>query len=372
MAQARLKTPQDPSKGSRYSSIENLTVEVLSHGKDMSSKIFAETFALLDESRSVISDHSLVAVDELLVSIVDQVEVKLREKIAAQLASYERIPEKLINFLVNDNAMVARHLLTKCEALSDTLLIEVAVNKTEYHRLAIANRTDLSPRLCKTLVSKNEDKVQLTLVRNLGAGLDEEVIGMLLEASRSNPSLCEGLLCRPELSAEHAHEMFWWVSSALRTYILKNYDIDIEVIDRAVGEATHNALIDERPSPYALIMDRNNGYDPSKVEEFTNLFRTLDGDALCEKLSAILGVREETAQRILNDKSGEALAVCCKALNAYRQQFVRTFLVIDYSWFGEVRSTGHIERITRVFDSLSMEQARRTINYWDLRQQTAA
>lgn len=357
----------------RFSPVEQLTGTVRSRGPKMCSAVVRGVFDIYKSNTAALSEKTLHSVDRILVELIAEVELSLRAEIARNLMDVERVPAKLVEFLADDDLAVAKYVLLKCPAVDEQQLQRIALSKTEGHRKLIAGRAQVSPTLAKILIDKNEAGVINTVVKNLGAALDEEAVQTLLEASRTNQSLCEALLRRPELGVEHAHAMFWWVSSALRTHILSHYDIGVDVIDRAVQAATHEALLNSTGAE-PIVVPRSGFvvHDPDKLEQFTSLFRNLEGDQLSTKLAETLDIREATAHRILNDKSGEALGVCCKALNANRQQFVRIFLVIDYSWFREVRATGYIERITRVYDAMTSEQARRTLNYWDLQSAEAA
>lgn len=362
-----------PAQKKRFSPVEQLTGSVRARGSQMCSAVVRTVFDIYKSNTTALSEKTLHSVDLILVELVAEVELSLRAEIAKNLMDVERVPAKLVEFLADDDLAVAKYVLLKCPAVNEHQLQRIAHAKTEHHRKIIAGRAQVSPSLSKILIDKNEPGVLNALVKNLGAALDEEAMQTLLDASRTNQSLCESLLRRPELGVEHAHAMFWWVSSALRTHILGHYDIGVDVIDRAVQAATHDALLNSTGAD-PIIIPRTGFvvHDPDKLEQFTSLFRNLEGDQLSSKLAETLDIREATAHRILNDSSGEALAVCCKALNANRQQFVRIFLVIDYSWFREVRATGYIERITRVYDAMSSEQARRTLNYWDLQSAEAA
>ncbi|HKB96593.1 MAG TPA: hypothetical protein VKB94_07055 [Rhizomicrobium sp.] len=82
-------------------------------------------------------------------------------------------------------------------------------------------------------------------------------------------------------------------------------------------------------------------------------------DHLPAALAQSLGVDDKTAQQILNDESGAALAVACKGANIDRAAFSTLALLARPG-----RDRSHAFAVLDVFDNVPMSEATRVLRGW--------
>jgi hypothetical protein len=173
------------------------------------------------------------------------------------------------------------------------------------------------------------------------------------------------LLARPHLSPVTAYKMFWWVSSALRQHIVERYPIDPETLDTVLKQAVEDGIVEARDD-YALhrVLDCISRRERRTVAD---LIETLRRDSIADFTVALgkeLGVEPHTAERIVNDRGGEALALAARALEAEKTQFMSLYLLLDYRRFGRARPASHLARVEALYDKVTRDAAAASVALW--------
>ncbi len=328
--------------------------------------LFEKISGLLLGDTSQASDGEKSLMDDILVDLIDHVEFSIRKKLAARLAEQGSAPHKLLNYLMRDDIQIARPILLKSAAPSDEDLICVIEDATRDHRQSVAARAKVSAFVSDALVESGEIQVIVTLLENPGAHLSPGATTKLVNNSRRAEAIRAPLLARDELNPYQAHAMFWWVSSALRGNILKNFQIDEKTFDQALAasikEGVEEALADQHLTSMLKKVAQGGGRALSGLMAY---LKGSSGAKLNANFAHLLGISEGTANKILSDGAGDALAVCCKAIEADRQQFTRLFLLIDYKRYGQNRPIGHLANVSASFDAISSQDARKTLCLWE-------
>ncbi|NWH09237.1 MAG: DUF2336 domain-containing protein [Alphaproteobacteria bacterium] len=294
--------------------------------------------------------------DEILLTLVSEVETKIRAELAARMAGRKDVPEGLLRHLACDDIEVARPLLLNSEALREEDLIAVIRAGETAHRETIAARRNIPATVCSALIEAQEPSVDLALVQNLSAHPGAAVLAVLAARSEGNEALRRPLLLREDLPGEAAQAMFWWVSAALRRNILERFPMTEKLLDETLGsiaadEAAHRRRL---PPPRG-----------SSVNELLKSLRAGEMSVFMQNFSALLQTTRATAKKILQDSGGEALAIAARAIGANRTEFTSLVLLTDYKRFGRARPTGHLEHVAHVYDLIGRDQAQLTVQYWD-------
>lgn len=321
--------------------------------------------------RERLSERERALIADILRKLIADVEREVRRRLAERLSAIDAVPHEIVEMLVHDDIDVARPILLRSRVLSDPDLIEVVKWRSQEHRLVVAMREGLSDAVAHALIESGDEDVIATLVENHDSRLSTAAINYLVEESRRVDRFQEPLLKRPELSPELAHRMFWWVSAALRRYILQHWTGDAQVLDQHLEAATVSALSEE-PAP-----------QPSRAEELAAELSSvgrLDGRFLLQSLrqgrikafaaglARMTGTDLATAQSIVFNADGDALAVACRAVDIERNTFASLFLLTrsarDQRGGQGPAHPAQIERKLAFYDSISRDQARTALRYW--------
>lgn len=199
----------------------------------------------LERDRRLSSGERTV-VTEVIRPLIHDVEIRIRRELAKVLATHEdadSIPRELFVALANDEIEVAYPILKASPVLTDPELIEVINKRSSAHRVAIAQRPGLSDAVTAALLDTEEVDVVVARARNRAAALSPEMMERMLRLSQRIEEIQPPLLQREDLPPRLAYRMFWWVTGALRHYILTHHKLDETILDGILHNATERALV---------------------------------------------------------------------------------------------------------------------------------
>jgi uncharacterized protein (DUF2336 family) len=301
-----------------------------------------------------------LAADTLL-RLVAKIPAESLVGISERICIMEAPPSLLVNKLIrHPNAKVAGPLLETCNVISDQVLLPVIAMGDHEKQRMIARRRSLTPALCDALLEHGDASVFLTIVRNPGAAISHDAFITLSEMAKSQPSLQAPLVTRGDTPPPTAFELFWFLPSELRRYVLSRYLTDSETLDKilkialAVDGTSKSASADEAKFP-----------DKRLVEELIELIKDGPAKEAAAKLSKLAGISSSNAHRILSDPDGEPLAVAMKAIGCSRSAFSEAVISWQKSENCLLQASRAVGELQNLFDSLSFNKARVLLTYWD-------
>lgn len=122
-----------------------------------------------------------------------------RGVLADVLKRMTRVPRDIVLSLARDEAQVARPILRSSPLLDDDDLVEIARECTRAHRLAIAERDDLSARVAQALCESRDLQVIRAVLANESAALPEPLLHSILDALDGTPGIVDAMTRRHPL-----------------------------------------------------------------------------------------------------------------------------------------------------------------------------
>lgn len=287
--------------------------------------LFLDEGDLTDAERAIMFD--------ILHSLIRDLEVPIRLKLATLLAEEGNAPHQLCVDLANDDIEIAYPILTKSHVLEDRDLIEIIHHRTLEHQLAVTLRDDISEDVSEALISTGEEKVITNLLENTTSQISRAMMEFLVEESKRVDTFQEPLVHRADLPPALAKKMCLWVSVALRNHIVDQYDIDVGTLDELVEDTTQQTLAeltreDRQSSDRRMVLlDRLEEEGKLTVDLLVALLE----DGLIALFLAVFrrmtGLSDILARRIMFEPGGEGLAIACKALKTPAETFQRLFIL---------------------------------------------
>ncbi len=320
---------------------------------------------LFFDKKRTLSDRERALMTEILRRLIHDVEMEVRCALAARLADEPEAPPELVRSLADDKIEVAHPILKRSTVLQDPELIEIIVNRTREHQLAIATRSSLSAAVSEALVGTGDVDVITALIENHGAEIAKATMEYLVEQSKRIDSYQNPLVQRPDLSPELARRMYWWVSAAVRKSIVQNFDLDPVHLDRKLADIIDDVLDGQpaqslrRSDELAKKLAECNAITPQL------LVQTLrQGEvALFESLLAELcRLRRALVKRIVFEPGGQGLAVIARAIGISKPDFASIFLLSRSARPGDkVVDPGELSRVLAFYDRVQPTGATRLI-----------
>lgn len=258
-----------------------------------------------------------------------------RLRAARKLCAHATPPVRILDFIAELGGEGEIFVLTHASQLSRRRL-EAAASGETAQALALAGRADLDEELIDKLVLRNEKAIALALAHNRAAPLDAAIVSRWAPAAERDGELARALLARAAPGLDQA-PLFFAASPEQR---------------RALLAAAQRA---ELAQPRAA-------QGPRRAREAIAMLEGLalsdEKDLFVAALSLALRCAESLALKIVNEPSGEALAVALAALEISRDSAMRILIS------GDLRSGAGFKRIgalIRLKDALSPSAAQRFI-----------
>lgn len=338
-----------------------------------SRELLAEVMvALLQTKGEGLDSAELRLIDDVLRTLLQNVERTVRERLANALSRIDGCPRDLIWFLATERIDVAYPILLRSKALEDNDLIELVYQTALEHRIAIARRPHLSAVVSDALAQVGETDVIVELLNNATARLAKATLNYIVERAREEKAFHEPLLRRPDLTPEMASRLYAWVSAALRRYVLKHWDIAPELIDDGLQAALQSDFPDGREADPADDLAQAVAEDGSKFKRLMmSSVEAGDLRLVVSLISTALGLRKTLVRRILLERTSESLCIVCQALGLSRKECLDFLAVLSEARKG--LGTGHdapdLAALGAFFDRIDEETARHVIAHWG-REQT--
>jgi uncharacterized protein (DUF2336 family) len=215
---------------------------------------------LADQVGAVLLTHGQNArlqAAEILITLLPRLEERVRAHLARRLAPSADVPHDLVRRLANDVIGVAYPILLDSPVLTETDLAAIVASRGVDHRLAIAQRPDLSEVVTTALVTYGpEDVIEKTL-RNPSARFSPETFRTAARLARQIERLQGPLATRSDLPAELAQEILSFVSEEVRAQILQRLRpraIRAGTLDPALAAQISAAIDRRRPVDGALLL----------------------------------------------------------------------------------------------------------------------
>ena len=315
---------------------------------------------------------------DVLVELLRDADVKLRESVAKRLVMLNEAPRTILVILAKDVIEVARHVLEESNSLSDSDLIQICRKVSGEHRKVIAKRRKVSDSVVDAIVEFLEEDVVETLLKNKGASFSETALQRILTVSRSHQPYVKLLAQRDELRPSHGLTMFWWAEPENRKKILHRFAVTRNVLQescedlfpRAAAEGWSDAAVRKA---LQFIERRQRNRAAMERSEFDTLEQAIDAAVasgltrkLTEEISYIAGVKPATGAQILTDKSGEAIAILCKAPGLKREYVEKIWRALKRPLHGlDGETHPDLARVLRAFDVISTDKAQTVLRYWN-------
>jgi uncharacterized protein (DUF2336 family) len=307
---------------------------------------------------------------EILERLSHDVEMSVRANLANRLSESGDAPHDLILMLANDEVQVAYKILASSPILRDGDLVEVVRHRTMQHQLAIAIRKDISEEVSAALVEAGTEDVIVTLLNNQDARISANVLDYLAEESKRIDSYQKPLVRRPDLPTELAERMHYWVSAAVRNYIVDNFDVDIDDLDDQMS-ATVTEVLEEKKDEEATgdaaerLVDRL--FDGGGLSAEFALKSLHQGQVSIFEMAfaKMVGIRPVLARRIIYEPGGEALGIACRAIGIERTVYLQIYQLTRKARNSEIRlSKDEVVKLTQFYESITRESAFLVLRKW--------
>ena len=359
---------KDPGRELRF--LLELALDKSLEGRRMLTATIGDLFKKQDQ---VLSERERALMTDILRKLIHDCEVVVRRDLSERLSGAPNPPHELIVALANDEIEVAEPILRASAVLRDAELIGVIRHRTQQHQLAIAMRRSLSEYVSDALVETGNIDVVKVLLENSDAHISEATMGYLAEESRRVDTYQEPLLRREDLGPELAARMYLWVSAALRSHILENFDVDPSQIDDYLEDATgaiargseSQEAEPEKAKPAEILARRLTKQRKVTPDFLVQVLRQGEVPLFEALFGELSGLKAPRLQSVLYESGGEGLAIACRAMAIPKPTFATIFLLSRRGHTGkQIVDPRELSRALLLFDKIVPAAAAEVMKGW--------
>ena len=210
-----------------------------------SADVRAETTAKIASQFEVeaLSPAERQIAEDIFRKLVKDVEVRVREALAAHLKNSPDLPHDVAVALARDVDSVSLPMLKFSEVLTDEDLIEIVRDQGASKQIAIAQRTSVSSRVADALIDTGNEKAVARLVANEGAKLTEQALGRVMEDYQESQAVSDSLSRRPSMPAAISAQLVEALSERLQDFLMQKHDVSPDVASNLILQARERATM---------------------------------------------------------------------------------------------------------------------------------
>jgi len=256
----------------------------------------------------------------------------VRQALIDKFAGSVYAPRNVAVRIAQGSIEIAQGVLATNENLNDEDLISIVQTKTEDHAAAVAARRKISEAVADALVTTGSIQIMYLVAENLGAQISPKALDLMIEAARFAALLQKPILSRPELTAESALRIFWWVESDARRMTLDRFGFN-----RARLDAALDAAIGEKLKTHAFesfdneAMEKLADWLEERQAKDISMFPVMLRMGHYKLFYIVLGRMHELDASLIKAMvergGGRMLSVLCRALNVEKSAFISIFLM---------------------------------------------
>jgi uncharacterized protein (DUF2336 family) len=218
-------------------------VERLLNGPTPEARIETMSKLVRDIEAGELDDEERALAIDVLKCFAQDAEVAVREAVAWQVHNSPLLSDDLAVQLSQDIDRVAFPILRHAQGLSDQFLLRVVAEDNPNKHMAIASRTRVTAVVAHALVEGGNVTVISCLMHNPGAELAEPTLTKAIDRFGGYRHISNAIALRPDLSVAMVERLIAFVSTNIRSTLVKAHDLAPELVDRLVSNARDAATM---------------------------------------------------------------------------------------------------------------------------------
>jgi uncharacterized protein (DUF2336 family) len=289
------------------SHLHGLVAVATEQGLDMKPVLFRVLTDLYIATENHSTDE-IAQFRDIASALAEQVDPDTAMVVAHKLSSYVHTPPEVGRALIGRGDDASRLILADAVWLPRRMAVDIAAGGDRLLAAAVAARNDADGALVRLLLSRNDPIVDVTLAANDAVELPADAKDELLARGRDEEAIAAALLSRSDLTLADQAVLFQWADKTLRRAIVE----DAVRLATLAGRLRHHRRATDELT--AAVEAAAAASDP---------------DMMATALAAAAGAPAGRVRRLLEDRSGECLAILLVAAGIDDETATRVFMFLD-------------------------------------------
>ena len=319
---------------------------------------------------AALTKHEEELVNQLVLDLLKDTNVVVRQALVTEFARAIDAPREVALRFAKAPIEIARPALTSNQNLNDDDLIMVINTNSVDHAAAIATRQKISEAVADALITTGDVGIMQVVAENLGAKLSGKAIEIMVDAARLASLLQKPIMSRPELGAESAIRLYWWVSQDLRRATLERYGFGPGKLDAALTKATEEVVASltlQKEDDVAMshLADWLQERGALTVKLLPHLLRVGHFRLFNISLSRLSHLDLATVDLINTASAARMMVVLCRAIEIEKGTFVSIFLMSRGGRKDDqIVHPRELSQAIDAYDKLPPEMAKAILEQW--------
>lgn len=303
---------------------------------------------------------------DILLSLLRQAEDTLKQAIAERLSLYDDAPLRLMLQFINDSLDTAKPVLRYSKALNDLDLLYIIQSRDAPFWQAIAERAHIGENVVEALLDTHDSTTHENVTRNDTAQFSEDAYRKLASLSEGNDTLSQIIFSRGENFSQH---IYAYAGDALKA-VIQSYAGEeknklasaLHTLNDVLGEFTTEPHQNFMPS--AAMMKAAELFDTQGKLNVILMLNTLKRGQVASftaQFSQFVKLPVSVVIPMLQQKSGQALAIACRATAIQQHEFI-----VMYNYTRKISgehflTTAEMKNVLSYYNRLSPEVAQRLL-----------
>lgn len=181
--------------------------------------------------------------EDIFRTLVKDVELRVREALAAHLKTSADLPRDIAVALASDVDSVALPMLKFSDVLTDEDLIQIVRGKSSAKQVAIAQRKTVSAKVADALINTGNETAVARLVANEGADLTNKALGRVMTEYEGSEAVSDSLARRPNLPAAISAQLVEAITERLQDFLVSKHEVSPDVASNLILQARERATM---------------------------------------------------------------------------------------------------------------------------------
>ena len=327
------------------------------------------TTLFLDSAPSFNAEH-VALFDDVIGCLIEEIEVKTLAELARRLAPVPNAPSGVVTKLAkNDDIAVAGPVL-KAARLEEPDLREIAATKSQAHLLAMSGRVGIGEALADILVERGDRDVARSVATNERAKLSENAFTTLVKRAEDDGVLAEKVGLRTDIPPRMFRTLLMQASDVVQKRLLAQAKPETQAeIRRVLAKVTDEVAAKAAPRNYtaALAAVRAMHKDGKLSEaDISDYAKTGRYEETIAGLATLCAVPVEVVDRLMGGERADPVLILARAAG-FGWTTVREIM---NSRPGPKPNSDTMDAAYENFERLTAPTAQRVVRFWQVRQGT--
>lgn len=312
---------------------------------------------LFIEQNHELTDHHISVFDEVIVSLLGDVETHDRVALAERLADLTRVPKKTTRGLaLDDELAVARPIILRSASLDDDTLITITREKGPEHLSLVAKRRALPSIVLDHLIMRADENLLVDIARNETTPISDGALRLLAERALSHHTLYRILRTRPDFAMRHIGAVIEAARYRAKSDLISR-DMDDDHLSRALARDTAKKLAEAAQMSFSSASPATKQMELTQADLHDLLERNQIETALIA-LASQSGVTTESVKRAFHAPQHEPMMILLRAQD-YPLPTVMQFMRRKHGTMSDELET----QLSEAYCAIARDTAKRLANF---------